>query len=154
MQGASSTQFTTGALWDTGVTSALYLANAAGKATAYGGATCANQFIRSLNGAGAATCATVANTDLANSSLTVSAGAGLSGGGSVSLGGSTSLSLNLGNGNSWAALQQFTNASTSLFSAYGPAYFGGTASSSFGTDGKLTLTGITSSILLTNGTTS
>lgn len=37
----------------------------------------------------------VTNAKLANSSLTVTAGAGLSGGGSVSLGGSTSLSLNL-----------------------------------------------------------
>jgi hypothetical protein len=39
---------------------------------------------------------TVSNTDLANSSVTVTAGTGLSGGGAVSLGGSVSLSSSLG----------------------------------------------------------
>jgi hypothetical protein len=42
--------------------------------------------------------------------------------------------------NSWSALQQFNGAaSTTLFSAYGPAYFGATATSSFSTAGALTL---------------
>lgn len=41
--------------------------------TAYAGASCTNQFPRSLNASGAATCATVANTDLANSSVTLGA---------------------------------------------------------------------------------
>ena len=58
------------------------------------------------------------------SSLTFSAGA---------------LSLNTGNGNSWTALQEFSNASTTLFSAYGPAYFGATATSSFSSTGVLSL---------------
>jgi hypothetical protein len=83
---------------------------------------------------------TLNNAGLTNSSLTVSGGSGLSGGGSVSLGGSTSLSLNLGNANTWTALQQFQGAaSTTLFSAYGPAYFGATATSSFSNAGALTL---------------
>jgi hypothetical protein len=41
--------------------------------------------------------------------------------------------------NTWTALNQFANASTTLFSAYGPAYFGATATSSFSTAGALTL---------------
>ncbi|KKW19354.1 MAG: hypothetical protein UY63_C0016G0024, partial [Parcubacteria group bacterium GW2011_GWA2_51_10] len=48
-------------------------------------------------------------------------------------------SLNLGNANSWTALQQFSRASTTLFSSYGPAYFGATATSSFDAAGALTL---------------
>ena len=82
---------------------------------------------------------TIGNNQLANSSLTVAASSGLSGGGSVSLGGSTSLSLNLANANSWTGLQTFANASTTLFSAYGPAYFGATATSSFSNAGVLSL---------------
>jgi hypothetical protein len=39
-------------------------------------------------------------------------------------------SLNLGNANSWTALQQFQNqASTTMFSSYGPIYIGSTATS-------------------------
>jgi hypothetical protein len=49
--------------------------------------------------------------------------------------------LNLGNANTWTALQQFNgNASSTESSCYGPCYFGGTATSSFGTNGALTLT--------------
>jgi hypothetical protein len=47
------------------------------------------------------------------------------------------VTLNTGNGNSWTGLQQFSNASSSLFSAYGPAYFGATATSSFTSAGLL-----------------
>jgi hypothetical protein len=41
--------------------------------------------------------------------------------------------------NIWTALQQFANASTTAFSAYGPAYFGSSATSSFASNGGLTL---------------
>ena len=44
-------------------------------------------------------------------------------------------------GQNWTALQQFTNASTTLFSSYGPAYFGSSATSSFSTSGALTMAG-------------
>lgn len=47
--------------------------------------------------------------------------------------------LNLANANTWTALQQFRNASTTLFSSYGPSYFGATATSSFSSTGVLTL---------------
>lgn len=49
------------------------------------------------------------------------------------------LILNLGNANTWTALQTFGNASSTLFSNFGTAYFGGTATSTFSTAGLLTL---------------
>ena len=48
----------------------------------------------------------------------------------------------LANNNSWTGLQQFQNASTTLFSAYGPAYFGATATSTFTSTGALNLAGL------------
>jgi len=63
------------------LTSALILTGAGGILAEYAGTSCTNQFVRSLSALGAATCATVANTDLANSSLTVN-------GTSISLGSS------------------------------------------------------------------
>lgn len=89
----SATTASTSVLIDSGVVSALHLANSIGQVTAYGGTTCTNQFVRSLSALGAATCNSVANTDLTNSSLTVTAGTGLSGGGSVALGSSVTLNL-------------------------------------------------------------
>lgn len=58
----------------------LVLGNGASAPAAYGGTACVNQFIRSLDGVGAATCAPVANADLTNSSMTLGSTA-------VSLGG-------------------------------------------------------------------
>ena len=57
----------------TGVGTLTGLVNGNGTAamTPYAGTTCTNQFPRSLSAAGVATCATVANTDLANSSMTI-----------------------------------------------------------------------------------
>jgi len=50
----------------TAITSALGLFGSDGLLAEYAGASCTNQFVRSLNGAGAATCATVATTDVAS----------------------------------------------------------------------------------------
>ena len=50
----------------------------------------------------------IPNGSLANSSLTVTAGSGLTGGGSVSLGGSTSLSLDPSQVINWTAFQHFS----------------------------------------------
>lgn len=52
-----------GRLRDDSVTSALILDDAAGLAGPYGGTSCTNQFVRSLNGAGVASCNSVADTD-------------------------------------------------------------------------------------------
>ncbi len=49
--------------------------------------------------------------------------------------------VKVGGGNTVSGLSQFASASTTLFSAFGPAWFGSTATSTFGTDGSLTLTG-------------
>jgi hypothetical protein len=59
---ASSTLSTFATIWLPSVTSALHLADSNGKITAYAGASCTNQFVRSLNGAGVATCNTVTLT--------------------------------------------------------------------------------------------
>lgn len=156
---ASTSQFTaTSSVWFTGITSSLLLNDSTGKVGAYGGASCTNQFVRSLNGAGAATCATVQNADLANSSLTINTTYPFQGGATVSLGGSATLSLAFGTttSNTWAGTQTFANttntgtlsvtgqttlaqASTTLLSVLGPAYFGATATSSFATTGALSL---------------
>ena len=50
-----------------------------------------------------------------------------------------SLAFGTTTGNTWPALQQFANASSSLISVYGPAYFGATATSSFNGAGILSL---------------
>jgi len=69
----------------------------------------------SVNGSGqVVSTSTIGNNQLQNSSLTVTAGSGLSGGGAVSLGGSTSLNLNLANANAWTGLQTFANSSSTL----------------------------------------
>ena len=54
----------------------------------------------------------------------------------------TVTSVDTANAHTWTALQQFGNASTSLFSAYGPAYFGASATSSFSSAGVLTLASV------------
>jgi hypothetical protein len=52
---------------------------------------------------------------------------------------SGSLGIDFTRANSWTSLQQFSNASTTLFSSYGPAYFGSTATSWFNSAGALSL---------------
>lgn len=51
----------------------------------------------------------VSNADLQNSSLTVTAGSGLSGGGPVALGGTTTVSLDVTHPNTWTGAQTFGN---------------------------------------------
>lgn len=105
----------------------------------------------SFLGAGGSTLSlsAIPNTSLANSTISgVSLGSSLfshthnSTLNGTSYNGSAAVSdwgLNLGNANTWTALQQFGNASTSLLSSYGPSYFGATATSSFSTAGVLSL---------------
>jgi hypothetical protein len=56
-------------------------------------------------------------------------------------GGTLSTSFGTTTTNAWTALQQFQNASSSRISVYGPAYFGGTATSTFDSAGDLTVAG-------------
>jgi hypothetical protein len=67
-----------------GVSGNLQTNNGAGALGAYAGTSCTNQFPRSLNASGTASCASVANTDLVNSSVTIA-------GHSVALGASQTL---------------------------------------------------------------
>ncbi len=100
--------------------------------------------------AGTLSLASIPNSSLANSTITLSNGGGLSVSGSpVSLGGTVTVSLNTGNANTWTALQNFSNASTTGISA-GYAYFGATATSSFSSAGVLTLA---SALTVANGGT-
>jgi len=87
--------------------SSLQLANGTGGFSSYAGVTCTNQFLRALSGAGASTCATVANTDLSNSSITINST-------SVSLGGSITVSSTtlLANTNTWTGGNIFGNATS------------------------------------------
>jgi hypothetical protein len=82
----------TGAINQVAITG-LVKGNGASAPTAYGGTSCTNQFPRSLDLNGAATCATVANTDLANSSVTYGTTTVSLGGASTSIAGVTSLGL-------------------------------------------------------------
>lgn len=104
------------------------ITNGAGYITSITGGTCTNQFVRSLSTAGAPTCATVANTDLANSTISgVALGGTLAAltaaNGTLTFSGSydgstaRTVGLNLGNANTWTALQQFGNATSTQFSA-------------------------------------
>ncbi len=104
---ATGTNATTSSLAVTNVTSALHLANATGGVIPYAGTSCTNQFPRSLSAVGAATCASVANTDLTNSSITINSV-------SVALGGtivvaSTTLLSDL---NTWSNGNTFTRSTT------------------------------------------
>lgn len=91
------------------------------------------------------TCAVDANAIALGTDTTGNYAATVSSSGSITVGNSGSetaaitVNLNMANANSWTALQSFANASTTLFSSLGPAYFGSTATSSFSTAGALTL---------------
>ena len=110
----------------TNLTSALTLTGSSGAFAEYTGTSCTNQFVRSLSVLGAATCATVANTDLANSTISGVALGGTLGAltatdttltFSGTYDGSTArtVGINLATSNTWSGLQLFTNTATSTF---------------------------------------
>lgn len=117
--------------------STLLLGNGAGGFSNYAGVSCTNQFLRALSTAGASTCATVANTDLANSTiaLTDSASSLTVGGSPASLGGTLTATINTAHTNNFSVLQTFANASTSISSVTKTAYFGSTATTTINADG-------------------
>lgn len=74
--------------------------------TAVGTATAQTLTNKTISGA-SNTLSNIANASLSNSSVTVTAGTGLSGGGTPALGGSTSLSLDATHANTWSGVQTF-----------------------------------------------
>lgn len=119
------------------LTSALLLTDSGGLLAEYTGTTCTNQFVRILSALGVATCATVGTADVAG--LDISADTNLAVTSPIILTDDT-ISFSFATANTWTALNQFNGqASSTLFSCYGPCYFGATATSSFSTAGALTL---------------
>lgn len=109
------------------VKSALRLADANGGIGAYAGATCTNQFVRSLNGAGAATCNTVSlTTDVTGTLPLLNGGTGLTATGASS----TVLTTN-GTTNSWQKLDLGAGVYGTL-----PIANGGTNATAFTTSGN------------------
>ena len=100
----------------TPLTSALTLTGADGTFAEYAGATCTNQFVRVLSALGAATCATVVAGDVDLADLTATNGS-LTFSGAYDGSTARTVGLNLANANTWTALQTFTNATSTFFSA-------------------------------------
>lgn len=129
----------TGRFRDDSITSALLLDDSQGLAGAYGGTSCTNQFVRSVNAAGAATCNSVANTDLTNSTIALSdSNSTLTIGGTpAALGGTLTATLNLGHTNTWTALQTFNGNASSTMNSANSAMYGATATTTISSSGKL-----------------
>lgn len=109
-----------------GFTSVLLSVNASHQVTAYVGSSCTNQFIRSLNGAGVATCGTVQNSDLAHSTIVVNGTTLTLGDTSDTIAAASSTLLS--DNNTFSGHNTITNASTTNL----------TASSYLGINGTLT----------------
>ena len=93
------------------LTSALTLTGAGGDFAEYTGASCTNQFIRSLSALGAATCATVGASDVSLANLTAT-DATLTFSGTYTGATARTIGLNLANVNSWTGGQTFVNATS------------------------------------------
>lgn len=91
---------------------ALYLGkDTNGTASAYAGTSCTNQFVRSLSGVGAATCATVGASDVSLAALT--AGSGLTSAGTYTGATARTFAIDFTSGNVWtAASSTFTGGLT------------------------------------------
>jgi len=113
LQNASTTDgFTSGTnTWLSALTSALVLAGSDGLLSEYTGIDCTNQFVRDVSAAGAGTCATVVGGDVDLGDLTA-------GDTSLTLSGTydgqtaRTIVLNVGNANTWTALQTFSAGAT------------------------------------------
>jgi hypothetical protein len=135
----------------TSITSGLHLADANGLITKYAGTSCTNQFVRSLSALGAATCATVGSADVSLAALT--AGAGLTSAGTYTGATARTFDFDFTRADTWTGLHQFqANASTTMFSSYGPIFIGSTATSTL--QGTATGTSTLQGFLNVTGTNS
>lgn len=135
----------------TPLTSALLVTNGSGVLAEYAGSNpCTNQVALSISALGVVGCTSVSNAMLSNSTISgVALGGTLNAltatNGSLTFSGSydgsaaRTVGLNVANANSWTALQSFANASTSLLSVTNTAYFGGTATTTIGSTGSITM---------------
>ena len=115
----------------TTLTSAIVLTGAGGLTAEYTGASCTNQFIRSLDALGASTCATVGAGDVSLANLTATDST-LTFSGTYNGSTARTIGLNLGNANTFTALQTFSgNASTTQLTVTGSTYLA-TASGNVG----------------------
>lgn len=126
---ASGTNATSTNLTVTSLSSALALSSANGLLANYTGTSCTNQFPRSISAAGVATCATVVAADVSLANLTAT-NSTLTFSGTYNGSTARTIGLNLGNANTWTALQTFnagtianqsttTNATTTTFAITG-----------------------------------
>ena len=100
------------------VTSALVLTNAAGTLAEYTGIDCTNQFVRDVSALGAGTCATIVAADVDLADLTAG-DTSLTFSGAYDGQTARTIVLNVGNANTWTALQTFGNASTTRLTISG-----------------------------------
>lgn len=100
-----------GSTWLTGITSAIALTGSTGLVAEYAGASCTNQFIRSLDAVGAATCATVGAGDVSLANLTATDGT-LTFSGTYTGATARTIGVNLGQSNTWTGGQSFGNSTT------------------------------------------
>jgi hypothetical protein len=132
------------------ITSAIALTNATGLVAEYAGTSCTNQFVRALSALGAATCETVQNTDLANSTISgIALGSNLADltatnstltfSGTYNGSTARTIGLNLANANTWTALQQFYGAASSTILSAHWLKVGATASTTIDTAGNVAL---------------
>ncbi len=146
----TTTQATTTNLAVSSVTSALHLANATGGVVAYAGATCTNQFVRVLSAAGAPTCATVGAADVSLANLTATDNT-LTFSGTYTGATARTIGVTLSNGNVWtAASTTFTGNLTIGGNSTTTNSTTTTASFTNASTTNLTVSGIKSSLLVTN----
>lgn len=103
--GNGAVQYNSGGAFAGVVLTGLQLDNGASAPSAYAGASCTNQFVRSLNGSGAATCATVGAADVSLASLSHDStltGTAYTGSAAV-----TNWGIDLTHANTWSGTQTF-----------------------------------------------
>lgn len=156
---ASSSQLTnSGNTWLTTMTSAILLTGSDGLIAEYTGASCTNQFVRSLSALGASTCATVVGTDVDLADLTATDGTLTF---SAAYDGQTArtVGLNLASPNIWTAHTNFTaglqalTATTTHATTTGSLAFPAAAAPALGAQGKLALDTTSNNLIISTSST-
>lgn len=135
----STNATTTGAVNLSTFTSALLQVDGEGDVAEYAGTSCTNQFVRSISALGVATCATVSAGDVSLANLTAT-DTTLTFSGTYNGSTARTIGLNLGNANTWTALQTFAGNGTTTFAGgiesgtkIGAPYFNATSTTATST---------------------